>query len=161
MDNKITPLVVAISALIHNNKILLIKRAKGNLQGMWGLPGGKMEAGEHLSDAAIREIYEETGIRSSFNCHLGFVSEHLIEQGQIYAHLALHVCELIPAHLNISSTREGDLEWFDLDALEDKKEIIIPSDFYIIEKLVKKREKNYYNSVIEKKGEKHVLKKFD
>ena len=37
------PLAVAISALIKDNQILLIKRLKGDYVGLLGLPGGKIE----------------------------------------------------------------------------------------------------------------------
>ena len=39
------PLAVAISALIKDNKILLIKRLRGDYVGLLGLPGGKIEKG--------------------------------------------------------------------------------------------------------------------
>ncbi|MGC9310495.1 MAG: NUDIX hydrolase [Candidatus Aenigmatarchaeota archaeon] len=56
------PLAVAIAALINENKILLIKRLKGDYAGFLGLPGGKVEKDEHVSEAAKREILEEAGI---------------------------------------------------------------------------------------------------
>lgn len=44
------------------DKVLLLKRSeKGDGQGTWGLPGGKVEDGETLIDAAIREAKEECG----------------------------------------------------------------------------------------------------
>lgn len=48
----------------HDGKILLVRRLPGKVQGnRWGVPGGKVEAGEKLEDALSREIFEETGIR--------------------------------------------------------------------------------------------------
>ena len=77
------PLAVAIAALVHEGRILLIRRARGDYPGLWGLPGGKVERGEHLSEAAVREIREECGVEAAFVRHLGCVSEHLVEEGQI------------------------------------------------------------------------------
>jgi len=88
------PLSIAISALIKDNKILLIKRKKGDYVGLLGLPGGKIEKGEHVGEAAVREILEESGIACEFRNHLGFVSEHLVENGEVSNHFLLHVCEL-------------------------------------------------------------------
>lgn len=155
------PLSVAISALIHQNNILLIKRARGNYIGLWGLPGGKIEKGEHLSEAAVREIFEESGIKSEFKNHLGFISEHLIENGNIAQHFLLHICELNPQSTEITNNREGDLSWFDLDGIEDIKDKIIPSDFLIMERLIKNKEKNYYDCVLEKIGNDYILRKFN
>lgn len=153
------PLAVAISAVIKDGKILLIKRAKGDYVGLWSLPGGKIELNEHVSQAAVREIYEESGIKSSFKNHLGFVSEHLIENGEVTKHFLLHVCELTPESVDLIEGYEGKLEWFDLNQLN--KDEIIPSDYLMIERMVVNREKNYFNCVLEKIGEEYFLKKFD
>ena len=52
-------------ALVVNNtdEILLIQRADGKNRGLWSLPGGKRDAGENLRETAVRETFEETGIR--------------------------------------------------------------------------------------------------
>lgn len=152
---------VAISALIHQNKILLIKRVRGDYVGLWGLPGGKIEKDEHLSEAAKREIFEESGIEAEFKNHLGFVSEHLIESGDIIEHFLLHICELHPKATDITIDTEGKLDWFNLDEIESIKDQVIPSDFLMIEKIIKNKDKNYYNCIIEKSGENYILKKFE
>lgn len=155
------PLAVVISALIKDNQILLIKRLRGDYVGLLGLPGGKIEKNEHLSEAAIREILEESGIESDFKNHLGFVSEHLIENGNVLQHFLLHICELEPKTTDILNDSEGKLAWFNLDDLQNLKNKIIPSDFLIIEKIVKNREKGYYNCILEKNGDNYFLKKFE
>ncbi|WP_414043424.1 NUDIX hydrolase [Macrococcus sp. EM39E] len=45
--------------LEQNGKILLEQRADN---GLWGIPGGLIEIGEKVQDAAIREVTEETGL---------------------------------------------------------------------------------------------------
>lgn len=155
------PLPVAISSIIWDNKILLIQRIRGEFIGLLGLPGGKIEQPEHVSDAAIREIQEETGIQTEFKDYLGFVSEHLIENGLVREHFLLHICELVPHTTNITTNTEGKLSWFDLASIEQHKAEIIPSDYLMIEKIVKKKEKNYYNCVIEKQGDRYLLRRFE
>jgi 8-oxo-dGTP diphosphatase len=55
--------VIGIGAVvIHDNQILLVKRANPPKQGLWCIPGGKVEFGETLQQAAEREIKEETGV---------------------------------------------------------------------------------------------------
>lgn len=154
------PLSVAISALIDNNRILLIKRVRGDYVGMFSLPGGKIEKHEHFSDAAMREIEEETGIRTNFKQYLGIVSEHLIENGVTSQHFLLHLCELEPLSSTAKDSGEGVSQWFDLDRIEDQKDLIIPSDYLMIEKLILKKEKLHYNCAIEKNGDEHTLKYF-
>lgn len=48
--------------LIHEHKILLIKKARGPYTGKLDLPGGKLEHGEDLQVALARELKEETGV---------------------------------------------------------------------------------------------------
>ncbi|WP_051273456.1 NUDIX hydrolase [Desulfotruncus alcoholivorax] len=57
--------VPAASALVYNNngKILLIQRKLEPGAGKWSLPGGKVELGETARAAAVRETFEESGIR--------------------------------------------------------------------------------------------------
>lgn len=49
--------------LIENRKLLLVKQ-KVNSNREWSLPGGRVEAGEKLDEAIIREVFEETGINT-------------------------------------------------------------------------------------------------
>lgn len=157
--SKVLP--VAISALIDNNRILLIKRAKGDFVGLWGLPGGKIELNEHLDSAARREIREETNIETEFKDLCGTVSEHLIENNEIKEHFLLFVCRLYPKNNNFKETKEGNLKWFDLNELDNSKNMLIPSDYYMIKNLILKKDCSHYNSVIEKKKDQHFLRKFE
>ena len=48
--------------VVRGDKVLIIKRAHEPRKGEWSLPGGLLELGESLQDAARREIQEETGL---------------------------------------------------------------------------------------------------
>ena len=52
--------------LIHEGKLLLVKQQVTSDRN-WSLPGGRVEAGETLEDAIIREVKEETGIAVEVN----------------------------------------------------------------------------------------------
>ncbi len=50
---------------IHDNKILLVKEAKGSFENCWGLPKGGVDSGESPETAVIRELVEETGLNGT------------------------------------------------------------------------------------------------
>ena len=154
------PLSVAICALIDDNHILLIKRVRGDYVGMYGLPGGKIERDEHFSDAAMREILEETGIKTEFKDYLGLISEHLIENDVTVQHFLLHLCELTPLSRNTTDSGEGKSAWFNLQTINENRDQIIPSDYLMIEKLILNKGKKHYNCAIIKDGDDHLLKYF-
>ena len=55
---------VAVGALVvEAGKLLMICRAKAPGSGVWAIPGGGVEVGETLREAAEREIFEETGLQ--------------------------------------------------------------------------------------------------
>jgi ADP-ribose pyrophosphatase YjhB (NUDIX family) len=67
--------VVAVGVILldENDQLLLIQRARPPSAGKWSVPGGKVELGESLEAAALRELKEETGLA----CTLGPIVEVL------------------------------------------------------------------------------------
>jgi ADP-ribose pyrophosphatase YjhB (NUDIX family) len=58
-----TPLVGAAAAVFDGQgRVLLVQRGRPPRVGQWGLPGGMLEVGERLADAAVREVQEECGV---------------------------------------------------------------------------------------------------
>ena len=56
------PVVGVGAVVIRDGKILLVQRGIAPSKGLWAIPGGALELGETLQQAAEREIFEETGV---------------------------------------------------------------------------------------------------
>jgi ADP-ribose pyrophosphatase YjhB (NUDIX family) len=56
------PLVGVGAIIIENDRVVLVKRTHPPLQAEWSIPGGVLEIGELVREAAVREAREETGL---------------------------------------------------------------------------------------------------
>jgi len=56
------PLIGVGAIIIEGNRVVLVKRGHPPLAGEWSIPGGVLEVGETLREAAVREAREETGL---------------------------------------------------------------------------------------------------
>lgn len=126
LDNRVShiPFIQTGSAIIirnENKEILLQERTDRN---MWGLPGGCQELGEDLRETAIREAYEETGIKLNIEdlILINTLSGHLRKNSYpnrdiVYNNTSLY---LVDVSINSLEKLKGDsetkrLEFFSLD----------------------------------------------
>jgi len=57
------PLVAVGAIALSDDRLLMIRRGHGPGAGEWSVPGGKVEPGELVAEAVVRELAEETGLR--------------------------------------------------------------------------------------------------
>lgn len=56
-------IVVAVGAVVvRHGRLLLVQRGNPPGQGLWAVPGGRLEHGETLAEGTLRELAEETGL---------------------------------------------------------------------------------------------------
>ncbi len=84
------PVLAVLAVVIQDGKALLVQRANPPDAGLWGFPGGKVDFGEGLMQAAERELFEETGVTATAQrivTALDAISH--TEAGEVQHHFAL------------------------------------------------------------------------
>lgn len=76
MTKKLPTLPAVSVALVRGETILLVKRGRAPVKGVYAFPGGRVESGEGWEEAAKRELFEETGLVAET---LSFLEEVLTE----------------------------------------------------------------------------------
>ncbi|MBO0849555.1 MAG: NUDIX domain-containing protein [Pseudonocardia sp.] len=106
-------MVPCVGAVVndHSGRLLLIRRGQPPGQGLWSLPGGRVEPGESDHQAVIREVAEETGLRVRPGRLLGTVHRPA-PSGATYL-IADYACELIGPDQPSSGTDAADARWVD------------------------------------------------
>jgi len=83
--------IVGVGVLVkRGDKVLLVRRRFDPGRGKWSIPGGLVELGETVRDAALREVYEETGLNVKLDRLLGVVDYiERDERGRVRFHYVL------------------------------------------------------------------------
>jgi 8-oxo-dGTP diphosphatase len=116
-------IVLGVGAVVWNDEaeVLLIRRSKPPRLGEWSLPGGKVEFGETLRAALLREVREETGLDVQI-VDLLDTAEIIFdaEAGTDDAHFVLvdFTVRAVSGTLAAGSDAD-DARWFSLDAIAD------------------------------------------
>jgi mutator protein MutT len=94
--------------LIHDGRVLLIRRGKEPLRGRWIVPGGTVELGETLEEALVREMREETGLQVRGGELLSILDRIHREGGEVLYHYVIvdYLCELVGGTLQAGSDAE-------------------------------------------------------
>ena len=132
---------IATALIFRRNpqfEVLLIDRNKLPYKDYLAFPGGKMEDGETMKEAVLREIREETGITSDKMKSLNFMAvlnEHYFKGEILQNHFLLnyYVIEVEP-EVTLQPTNEGELLWMDpKNVTTTDYGRILPSDVNMLE----------------------------
>lgn len=75
--------------VIKDGKVLLGKRLNAHGQGTWAFPGGHLEFGETVSECAVREVEEETGMQIANIRRGSYTEDFFLDQGKHYITLVM------------------------------------------------------------------------
>jgi 8-oxo-dGTP diphosphatase len=126
--------IAGVGVMIQDGeKYLLIKRAANPDKGLWSVPGGLVEVGERIEDAAVREALEETCLDVELTKRLGVVDKiEYDDKGEVYYHFVIIQY--------LAGVKGGEMrpmddaleaEWVTLDQLKDYQLTNSLKDFLI------------------------------
>ncbi|MGH9190867.1 MAG: NUDIX hydrolase [Acidimicrobiales bacterium] len=107
------PEVCAGAVAVVDDRLLLVRRAAGPESGRWAVPGGRVEPGETVSGAVVRELREETGLRATCGDFVGWVER--IGDGYHYVILDFRVAVLDSPERATAGDDADDVAWVPLD----------------------------------------------
>ena len=58
------PIVGVLAVVLRGDRALVVRRSNPPMPGRWGFPGGVLELGETVAQGAMRELFEETGVKA-------------------------------------------------------------------------------------------------
>jgi 8-oxo-dGTP diphosphatase len=126
------PLVGVGAIIVDGARVLLVKRAHPPLQAQWSIPGGVLEVGEFVREAAVREAREETGLIVEPGELLGVYDRILRDpESRVQYHYVLidFLCRPVGGEL-LAASDAAEVRWFtreELPALslaEDTQDVI-------------------------------------
>ncbi len=107
--------VIAGCIVRKGNKILMVKEAKKKCYGQWNYPAGHMEEGEKITDAAIRETFEETGCKVKLTGVLPICSFNKPEGTRI---LVKFTADVIEENITFDTKEILDVQWIDMETIK-------------------------------------------
>ena len=102
--------------VIRNGKVLLIRRVIEPFSDYWDIPGGFCEVDEHPAETAIREVWEETGLKIELTSLLGLWLDEYVARPTLNIY---YLAQPLTWRLRIGDDA-GAAAWFAPNALPEK-----------------------------------------
>jgi 8-oxo-dGTP diphosphatase len=83
------PILAASVAVFRDGRVLIARRARAPMLGVYSLPGGVVEIGESLREAAARELAEEVGVEADILAFVDHVEPIRREGARVREHYVI------------------------------------------------------------------------
>jgi len=118
----VTRVEVAVGAVaVRDDELLLVRRGRGPAEGEWSLPGGRVQVGEDLREAVVREVAEETALEVVVSGFVGWVERIDLDADPPYHFVILDfaVDLLDPPQSPRPGDDAAEVDWVPLDDLAE------------------------------------------
>jgi len=106
-------------AVVHEDRLLLVRRASRRGRGNWQVPGGFIEPNETIEQAVIREVMEESGVKTEVRGVLGIRNRYDPDvDNSLYVVLLLNPLDINPKPDNHEVDRAGFFSLEEIRGLE-------------------------------------------
>jgi 8-oxo-dGTP diphosphatase len=114
------PEVAVGAVVVRDDQILLVRRGHGPAAGSWSVPGGRVEYGETLHEAVVREVAEETRLEVVVERFLGWVERLGESPGDPhFVILDFAAAPLDPSQAPVAADDAAEALWVPLSDLDD------------------------------------------
>ena len=100
---------------VDGDRILLVRRGTEPGMGRWSLPGGRVEAGEAVAAAVVRELREETGLNGVCGPVVGWVEQMSVDHHFVILDFRVAILDDSPP---IAGSDADEAAWVDLASLD-------------------------------------------
>jgi 8-oxo-dGTP diphosphatase len=114
----VRPEVCVGAIAVVDERLLLIRRGHGPAAGEWSVPGGRVEPGETLAEAVVRELAEETNVEGVCDRLVGWVER--ISSAYHFVILDFAVTVLDPTTV-AAGADAAEAEWVALDEVPHRR----------------------------------------
>lgn len=134
--------------LVKKGKYLVFqRRGKSPYKNYLGLMGGKIEVGEGPDQALVREVREESGLEVKEISYQGDILEVLIRDKEVFG-VRLSIYSALAEGEIKSNKAEGEIRLIYQDKLPQSKNKFIPTDWMVINRLIKNKLSSLQNDII-------------
>jgi len=113
-------IIVAGCVIVKKDKILMVQEAQKKCYGQWNMPAGHVDSFEKITEAAIREVNEETGCKVKLTGVLPIETVYM-PNGETLIHVRF-TADLLEENIKFDTDEILDVQWLNIQEVKNMKD---------------------------------------